>query len=155
VTHAARPEQRGYEFDFVAALMNFFFYSLGAPRPELTHAPWLGFPNYHGFFDPSPLSYLSGIAPIAFLALYLSLFAFVRVSRLNRLVLGLAAFVALRFIVVVAFNPVEAILYASVAVLPLLLALFHFLEQSAFRYKTALAGAFALALLATNARFFF
>lgn len=155
VSEATRADDTRYDFDFIGALMNFFFYSLCAPRPELTSAPWLSFPDYFGFFDPSPLSYFSGPAPVLFLACYLALFAFIRASRVTRLVLGLGAFVLLRFVLVLLFNPVEAILYASVAVLPLLFVLFHFLEASAFRHKTALVATLAASMLVANGQFFF
>lgn len=148
-------DNRTYDLDVVGSVMHFFFYSLAAPRDELTYAPWTSYPDYYGFFDPSPLNYFSGVVPALFLILYLGLFAFVRLSLVTRLVAGFAAFVGLRFALVMAFNPVEAILYASVAILPILFVLFHFLEKSNFRWKTAYAGAFALVLLAANTHFFF
>jgi len=148
-------DNRAYDLNVGGAVMHFFFYSLAAPREELTYAPWTAYPGYRGFFDPSPLSYFGSVGPALFLILYLGLFAFVRLSMVTRLVLSLASYVALRFALVMAFNPVEAILYASVAILPILFVLFHFLEQSSFRWKTAYAGAFALTLFVTNAQFFF
>jgi hypothetical protein len=58
-------------------------------------------------------------------------------------------------VLVLAFNPVEAFLYASVAILPLFLVLFHFLEQSQFKHKTLLVAGFAMAMIATNVSFLY
>lgn len=91
----------------------------------------------------------------AFLVAYLALIALIRPARATRLVLALSAFVAVRFLLVLAFNPGEAILYVSVATLALLYVLFHFLETSRLRYKTAFAAALLVAIAGANVAFFF
>ncbi len=144
-----------YEFDLTGAIMNFFFYAIGAPQNETTYAPLLAHPQYRGFFDPSPLSYLTSTISTIFLALYVWLISFIRASRMTRLTVGLSTFILLRFLLVLAFNPVEAILYCGVIVLPLLLVLFQSFEASKFPYKTTFASTFALALFVTNFKFFF
>lgn len=143
-----------YELAWPEPISSFFFYSLGAPAAELTQAPWLEFPHYRGFFEPSLFSYFGSAAGVLFLASCVALLSFVRMSKFTRLVVALLVFITIRFFLVLAFNPVEAILYASVTMLALLLMIFHFLEASAFRRKTAITCAFFVCLVAANGNFF-
>src|SRR5690606_34258013 len=131
-----------------------FLHSLAAPSAELTNAPWVDFPNYNGFFDPSPLAYLTNLPGVIFAGAYLWLLSFFRPSRIGRLGWGLLAFVFARFLLAATFNPVETIIYASVATLAWLLVLFSCLEKSGSRHQSAVAALFCVSLLFANLRFF-
>jgi hypothetical protein len=148
------PADVAYELAPLGVVMNFFFYSLAAPSAKLTYAPWLAVPTYKGYFDPSPLSYFHSLTSIPFIGVYLALISFVRWSKTTRLVLALSALVGVRFVLACLFNPVESIMYSSVATLPMLLVLFRFLEESEVPFKTLFATGFLLSMLLANGRFF-
>ncbi len=142
-----------YNASFYEPFLSYFFHSIGAPESHTTHAPWKLFPEYKGYFSPSPLTYLSSAGSILFVAVYIWILSFLRISRIDKLALALSAFVVGRFIITAAFNPVETILYASVAVLPLFIVLFQNIEKSQFSYKATLATLFAASLFVTNLKF--
>lgn len=134
-------------------VVQFFFHSVVAPASETTHAPWTEYPTYQGYFTPSLIEYFSRPLSVAALALYVSLFLFWRPARMSRLLWALLAVVGARFVFAAAFNPQEAILYSSVAIMPLFAVLFANLAQSRFRYGLALMATFAVSLAAANAGF--
>lgn len=133
-------------------LRNYLFFAIGAPTSTVTHAVPV-YPGYVGFFEPSVTSYLHHPVSVAFLATYVVLISFVRVTRLTRLVLSLATLLVVRLVAIALFNPGESILYVSPVMLALLVCLFSFLEASESRFRTPVAATFAVVVAATNLRF--
>jgi len=142
----------GYKGSVVEPFLNFFFFSIGAPSPTVTYAT-AKFPSYVGFFEPSILTYASHPFSVTFASAYFALMSFIRLRYVSRMLVAVVAFVAIRFALVVAFNPGEAILYTPVSTLSLLLILFLFLEKSQFPYKSTFATILFISVVLTNSRF--
>lgn len=144
----------GNRVELLDALLNFFFFSIGAPSAEVTHASAL-FPSYVGFFEPSLLTYLRHPVTLLFLVFYGALLTFVRVQHTTRLMLAFLCLIGVRLALILVFNPGEAFLYTPVTTLPLLLVLFSYLESSRMRHKTAFVALLLLCTAGANFRFLF
>lgn len=138
-----------YNHGLVEPFLNFFFFSLAAPAGSLTYANAL-FPDYVGFFQPSLTGYFLNPFRLVFLGLYLAPLWLLRRVTVDRVILGMLAFVGVRFIAVLLFNPSETIIYTSVVALPILAFIFFLVERSAFKHKIAYAALFLVALIGSN-----
>ncbi len=143
-----------YDHGILEPLLNYLFFCLAAPNAETTYANSL-FPTYFGFFQPSLVDYFKSPFGIPFLVLYLAPLWFLRTSGINRILLAFMAFLAVRFVAILFFNPGEAIIYTSVVVLPILAFIFNLMEKSDFKFKTTHATLLFLTIAGSNGTFLF
>ena len=139
----------GYNYGLIEPILNYFFFSIAAPAGSLTYISPM-FPDYMGFFQPSMAGYFLNPFRLLFLFLYLAPLWFLRTTAIDRVILAMLAFVMMRFIAIVLFNPSETIIYASVVALPILAVVFFLIERSQFKHKGLFAGLFLLALFGSN-----
>ena len=135
--------------------LNFFFFSVGYPSYAVTH-PLTWEPTYIGFFKPTLWEYFKIKTATGFIILYsiLLVLFFKQVKAKNLLTFSLLAYIFLRVIAILFFNPWESYLYVAPTVLPLLVILIGQLKDNPEKPQRYFLYLFLLVLIVNNLLFF-
>lgn len=136
-------------------VLNFFFFSVGYPSYAVTH-PLAWEPTYIGFFRPTLWEYFKIKTATGFIILYsILLTLYIKQAKTkNLLTFSLLAYIVLRAIAILFFNPWESYLYVAPTVLPLLVILIGQFKDYSGKMTRYFLCLFLLALIVNNLMFF-
>ena len=153
--------KNNYSLDNIYSfVINWLFFNIAAPSRDASYAvpAWA---NYKGYFEPSLINYFTSPASVGVAALFCATVVASALPRCRAEKSGtmaairwaLAAYVMLRGLFFIVFNPYEPLLFSPAVTLALMLMMAIPFAASKLPAKHALLGAFAVLLFIANGAF--
>lgn len=141
-------------------VINWLFFNVAAPSRDAAYAvpAWA---NYKGYFEPSLINYFTSPTSVAVAVLFCAVvvasalprYRAERTGTMAGIIWALAAYVLLRGLFFIVFNPYEPLLFSPAVTLALLLMVAIPFAASKVPAKQALLGVFAALLFIANGAF--